>query len=137
MKLPPLAAASLLLAGCAAAPPSASAPLPLEEADGLSRARIGETVSVGGPKVTPLAVLEDSRCPRNARCVWAGQVRIRVRVHLGSGTVSRELTQGHPVPVADGTLELVEVQPERQDGTGTQAMAPADYRFGLRFMGGL
>ena len=132
-----LAAAVLFLPGCAVSPPPASAPNQEQEADGLSRGRIGETVAVGGPKVTPLAVLEDSRCPMNARCVWAGQVRVRVRIHLGGGTVVKELTQGQPVPVADGTLELVEVQPDRLADADAPALAPADYRFGFRFMGGL
>lgn len=136
MRTPLLAIAAFLLAGCATSPPE-SGPSSVQEEDGLSRARIGETVAVGGPKVTPLAVLEDSRCPMNARCVWAGQVRVRVQVHLGSGTRVTELTQGRPAPVADGTLELVEVQPDRLAGAEARAMAAAEYRFGFRFMGGL
>lgn len=105
-------------------------------ADGIARAALGETVAVDGPKVTPLAVLEDSRCPMNARCVWAGQVRLQVRVHLGAGNRDLELTSGKPVHVADGTLELVEVRPDRVAGEG-QSLNPKDYRFGFRFMGGL
>jgi hypothetical protein len=136
MRTPLLATATLLLAGCVTSPP-VSAPVLVQEGDGLSRARIGETVAVGGPKVTPLSVLEDSRCPKNARCVWAGQVRVRVQAHLGSGTKVLELTQGQPVPLADGTLELVEVQPDRLAGAEARAIAPAEYRFGFRFMGGL
>ncbi|MBB4859002.1 hypothetical protein HNO88_002328 [Novosphingobium chloroacetimidivorans] len=125
-----LAAMALTLTGCAATvPPSPS----VGQADGLTRAALGQTVGVGGPKVTPLALLEDSRCPANVRCVWAGRVRLSVRVDLGSGSQVRELTLGAPVPVADGTLELVEVLPEKVAGT----IAPQDYRFGFRFMGGL
>lgn len=105
-------------------------------ADGIARARLGQTVAVDGPKVTPLAVLEDSRCPMNARCVWAGQVRLKARVHLGTGDRDLELTSGKPIPVADGTLELVEVRPDRVAGEG-QSLDPEDYRFGFRFMGGL
>lgn len=136
-----LLAAFPLLAGCAAntALPPPQKPVPAATAEPtapLIRARIGETVSVDGPKVKPLAVLEDSRCPMNARCVWAGRVRIRVRIDLGSGSQVRELTQGEPVQVADGSLELVEVQPDRPM-TNEPNLAPADYRFGFRFMGGI
>jgi hypothetical protein len=120
-------AAPLLLAGCVT---------PQDQGDGIARAALGQTVAVDGPKVTPLAVLEDSRCPMNARCVWAGQVRLKVRVHLGAGSREHELTSGKPIPVADGTLELVEVRPDRVAGEG-QALDPKDYRFGFRFMGGL
>lgn len=69
----------------------------------------------------------------NARCVWAGRVKLSVRVDLGSGSQTRELIQGEPIQVADGSLELVEVRPDRRTD---KAIAPQDYRFGLRFMGG-
>lgn len=120
-------AASMALAACT------TAPAPPQ--DGIARAALDEKVFVDGPHVTPLAVLEDSRCPINARCVWAGQVRLSIRVHLGSGDRDMEITSGKPLPVADGTLELVEVEPKPMAGEG-KAIRPADYRFGFRFMGG-
>ena len=123
-------AALLALAGCA------TVSLPAQPEDGLTRAAIGQIVAVGGPKVTPLAVLEDSRCPGGVQCVWAGRVRISARIDLGRGSETRELTQGMPVPVADGTLELIEVQPAKP-APGARPLASADYRFTLRFMGGL
>lgn len=123
-------AALIALTGCAAVSSPAS------PEDGLTRARIGRTVAVDGPKVTPLAILEDSRCPAGVRCVWAGRVRISARIDLGRGSETRELVQGVPMPVADGTLELVEVQPLKP-AAGTRPLATADYRFALRFMGGL
>ncbi len=102
--------------------------------DGSTEARLGQRVNLGGPKVTVLRVLEDSRCPMEARCVWAGQVRAEVRIELGSGTTVRELISNIPLPVADGALELVGVMPP----TSTQRkIAPKDYRFALKFSGGL
>ena len=130
--VPALAIAGVLsgaLSGCATtrAAPAGSSP--------LAWARLGETVYVDGPRVTPREVLEDSRCPADVRCVWAGQVRLRADVTLGSGTQAHELTLGKPVQVADGSLELVEVRPVKP--ARGQAIAPESYRFGLRFMGGL
>lgn len=84
--------------------------------------------------MTPLEVLEDSRCPADVQCVWAGQVRIRATIHLGAGDTNAELTTGKPIALADGTLELVEVKPATSSNA---AIAPGDYRFGFRFMGGL
>lgn len=102
--------------------------------DGIARAGIGQTAYVGGPRVTPLAVMEDSRCPMNARCVWAGQVRLTVRIDTGSGYVTREITSNKPVPVADGSLELVEVTPNQV--AGGDPIRRIDYRFGFKFSGG-
>ena len=118
--------AALALAGCVTTPPQADS--------GLAYARIGQTVTAGGPRVTPLALIEDSRCPQGVQCVWAGQVRIAARVATGSGSSVRELTMGKPVPVADGTLTLADVQPTKRKDT---TIAPGDYRFGFRFDGGL
>ena len=66
----PLALTATLLAGCVTT---------RTNDDGSVDAKLGQTVNVGGPKVTPLAVLEDSRCPMEARCIWAGRVRLRDR----------------------------------------------------------
>ncbi len=102
--------------------------------DGSTEARLGQTVDLGGPRVTVLRVIEDSRCPMEARCVWAGQVRAEVRIELGSGTTVRELVSNTPLAVADGSLELLGVMPP----TSTQRkIAPRDYRFALKFSGGL
>ncbi|MFM5950579.1 MAG: hypothetical protein ACKOPM_15355 [Novosphingobium sp.] len=117
--------AALTLSGCATIQP---------DADGIARARIGETAYVGGPKVTPLMVLEDSRCPMNARCVWAGQVRLTVRIDTGTGYITREITSNKPIPAGGGTLELVEVTPARV--AASEPIRKTDYSFGFRFSGG-
>ena len=125
--------APLALAACAttAEPPS---PPPVET-DGIARAGLNERVYVDGPHVTPLAVLEDSRCPMNVRCVWAGRVRMSIRVDLGSRSETREIATDEPIQVADGTLSLVEVAPDRVAGEGDPL--PSPYRFGFTFAGGI
>jgi hypothetical protein len=125
----------LALAACTLIPAAGPQTVgPVEPQSSLAWAAIGQRVTVDGLSVTPLEVLEDSRCPADAQCVWAGQVRIRTMIHLGTGDAERELTSGKPVFLADGSLELVEVRPAKSSAAG---LAPEDYRFGLRFMGGL
>ena len=103
--------------------------------DGISRARIGETVAVSGVQVTPLKVLEDSRCPLGVQCVWAGQVRISATVKSGSANTGTgdelgELTLNQPISVSNGQLTMVEIYPDpRKDRT----IYPEEYRFGFRF----
>lgn len=122
----PLALTALLLTGCVS--------LPQVNEDGATEVRLGQRADLGGPRVTPLRVLEDSRCPMEARCVWAGRVRLEVRIELGSGTTVRELATDRPLAVADGQLELLGVMPP----TSTQRpIAPQDYRFALKFSGGI
>lgn len=115
-----------LLAGCA----SVTAPdKPIE-----GPVALGQTAYVGGPAVTPLAVLEDSRCPKGVQCVWAGQVRVKVRVTGGSWSKELELNNREGVPVADGELRLIAVTPER---VKDRSFPARDYRFTFRFDGGL
>lgn len=125
-ELAPLAALALLTAGCVT--------MPKVNEDGSTEVRLSQRADLGGPKVTVLKMLEDSRCPMEARCVWAGRVRLSVRIELGSGTSVRELSSEKPLPVADGQLELLGTMPP----TSTQrTIAPGDYRFALKFSGGL
>ena len=121
----PLAATALLLAGCVTA---------RVNEDGSVDARLGQTVNVGGPRVTSLEVLEDSRCPMEARCIWAGRVRLSVRISTGAGSEVRELASDKPLQVADGQLELANVMPPR---SVRGPIKPGDYRFSFRFSGGL
>lgn len=129
MKIAPALAAPLLLAACATTAETSPPP-----EDGIARAGLGQRVYVDGPVVTPLAVIEDSRCPMNARCVWAGRTRLSVKIGLGSRSETREIASDAPIHVADGELSLVEVQPDLMAG---RQVEPADYRFGFRFAGGL
>jgi hypothetical protein len=87
---------------------------------------LNQSATVGPVRVTPLAVLEASRCPRGVQCVWAGRVRIEARV----AGVRRELFLGQAIAVSGGQLELSEVAPAKAQGA---IIAPRDYRFRFTF----
>jgi hypothetical protein len=93
-------------------------------------ARIAETVRIHGLRVTPLRVLEDSRCPQMVTCVWAGRVRLAARV---DGAM-RELTLGQPIAVPHGQLRLAAVAPDRT--TVGHRIPLAGYRFAFEFIPG-
>ncbi|MFT3967689.1 MAG: hypothetical protein QM690_17590 [Sphingobium sp.] len=95
---------------------------------------LGETAYVDGPSVRPDKLLEDSRCPIGLQCVQAGQVRIAATVIGGSGKEDVELTLGKPLQVADGTITLLSVLPQKR---ADQQIGPASYRFTFSFKGGL
>ncbi|MGH6632041.1 hypothetical protein [Sphingopyxis sp.] len=119
--------AALALSACAT---TRGAPLP----DG-SDVALGQKAYVDGPLVQPVEVLEDSRCPMNARCVWAGRVRVKMVWIRGNGEKQPfEATLGEPVQLADGQFTLESVRPEKRTDV---TIKPADYRFSFRFAGGL
>lgn len=135
---------ALLLAACA----SAQAPTPdrarlpehirmdLEQRDaalaqpGVVAAELNQTADLGnGLRVRPLEVLEDSRCPQNARCVWAGRLRLRVNVE-GVGDVEITDNAEAPVQTPRGAFALVAISPG--PWTDWPQEQRSSYRFGFR-----
>ena len=124
----PAVAAALVLTACVTT--GRQSPFP----DG-SNVALGQRAMVDGPIIQPVKVLEDSRCPMNARCIWAGRVRVKMLWHRPTGEKQPfEVTLGEPARLADGTITLESVRPEKR----TEAtIKPQDYRFSFRFAGGL
>ena len=119
---------ALSLSACVAS--GAATPLP----DG-SDVALGQRAMVDGPIVQPVEILEDSRCPMNARCVWAGRVRVKMIWWRGNGEKQPfEVTLGESTPLADGAIRLESVRPEKRTDV---TLKPEDYRFSFRFDGGI
>ena len=96
---------------------------------------IGQRAYADGPLIQPVAVIEDSRCPVGVACVWAGRVRVKMLWLRPNGEAQPlEAVLGEPTPIADGTITLESVHPEKRVD---QAIRPGDYCFAFRFMGGL
>lgn len=85
---------------------------------------LDQTQRVGRLLVTPIKLEEDSRCPMNARCVWAGRVVVRVRIDDGRGRLERKLTLGEP---AEPGVVFDGVTPDRMGGA--PPLLSSDYRF--------
>ncbi|RJY08704.1 hypothetical protein [Aurantiacibacter aquimixticola] len=88
---------------------------------------LGESVAVEEMSVTPLRVVEDSRCPINARCVWAGRLVVEAAIRSDGVAETREMTLGEPELMGGQSVLLSEVLP--RPSTQTMPVAPGDYRF--------
>ncbi|NOT47529.1 MAG: hypothetical protein HOP17_07235 [Acidobacteria bacterium] len=55
-----------------------------------------KTAKTGRVSVKFLAVTEDSRCPENARCIWAGVARVKIQVSKNGKTAEFELNTNQP-----------------------------------------
>lgn len=118
---------AIALASCASVVPPPSM-------TGTPTAGLLETANVESLFVTPIAVVEDSRCPADVQCVWAGRLIVRTEVRGGSWTKTLDLTMGSGQHVADGEITLVSAAPAKNR---RQAIQPGDYRFTYSFSGGL
>lgn len=84
-----------LLAGCAGAAPSSPQAPSSEDANVHEAATQTVTLGVGeratladGSQLTYLRLVNDSRCPPDVQCVWAGDAEIRLRVQPKRGAAS-------------------------------------------------
>lgn len=78
--------------------------------------RVGETAYIADTRLSIRvnAVPEDSRCPRDAVCVWAGNARVSLTLRDGSNTDAVDLNSTldpRAVTRWDYTGQLIDVQP--------------------------
>ena len=117
-----------LLPACSVVPGGeqiAGNPAPPGYAVGIDR-----PVRVGDLVVTPKALVEDSRCPQGAQCVWAGRVILRTRIDGDGWRDTANLTLGEPYGTHGHTITLVSATPERAADTD-----PDESRYRFTFEG--
>ena len=117
---------SMGLAACAVIP-GAPSPESVALPQGTPVA-LGQAVQVGPVVATPMEVVEDSRCPINARCVWAGRLVVKTRIDGAGWRDTADLTLGEPWSTHNIVLLLTSGEPGRMAGEG-QATPMDAYRF--------
>jgi len=56
---------------------------------------LGETISIDNFQVKFVKVLEDSRCPKEVTCIWAGRAKVLVEIfEKGKESLQKELIFG-------------------------------------------
>ena len=114
--------APLALTACAVVPsPDSTPPAPQG-----SVVRLGERVQVGELAVTPVAVVEDSRCPTNVHCVWAGRLVVRTQIDGAGWRVSADMRLGETYGTHGKVIALVSGEPGK---TADRETRPEEYRF--------
>ena len=77
----------------------AATPASAVEEGNTKALHVGETLRYDlGLKVTFLAVRNDSRCPINAKCIWAGDAEVVLRVKAGNQAARRVILHTHLKP---------------------------------------
>jgi len=120
---------AITLAACASAGAPASRVASFDQEIQLAP---GEQVVFGQQalQVEFVRVVEDSRCPTDLTCVWAGEVKVQLSIRIGAAAaVQQEITAGQPTTVDGFRVDVVQVQPER---ISTREIAPEEYRVTLK-----
>src|SRR3989344_4482933 len=91
-------------------------------------AGINQAITIQGISLAPFEILEDSRCPVDVTCVWAGAVKLRVKLESEGNAQEASLTLDSPITFAGKRLELTSVLPVKNS---KQTIKSEDYRFGF------
>jgi uncharacterized lipoprotein YmbA len=128
MKRLAAALACLVLAGCGTAPAEQARTVELGIEATLAP---GSTVAVKGTalNVRFVSVSEDSRCPKDVNCIWAGEVRVQLEIQLAQDVSRVEFLEGGTKASGPYRVMLVRVEPQP---TSKARVAPQDYRATLK-----
>lgn len=89
-------------------------------------ARLGEEGKTLGVSITPLAVLEDSRCPVGVQCIQAGTVRLSLHVKSAVAEDTLEIGLASAISSERERVAFIDVVPPPRAG---EDIADADYVF--------
>lgn len=103
----------------------AACPTP-ERTSTLVRTTMGQEKTGLGVSITPRAVVDDSRCPTDVQCVWAGKAHVKATVHTIDGTSDVTFELGHSETLGGYTITLTELTPEKPSG---EDIPDSSYRF--------
>lgn len=79
-------------------------------------AHMNELVSSLGIYITPLQIIEDSRCPANANCIQAGTLKINALLESPSGKSNQTFELNKTVTTETKEVTLVQVEPQAHTG---------------------
>lgn len=72
---------------------------------------------------------EDSRCPNDVTCVWAGEVVVRLTLRRDSRNKEVAVKESQGLAVDGYTIDILQVLPAR---ASSGPLPPADYRVTLK-----
>ncbi len=76
--------------------------------------------------ISPILVLEDSRCPTDVQCIQAGTVRVRTQLQTGQGSAEQIFALNKPITTEAEIITLIEVTPTKNSKV---TISPSDYVF--------
>jgi len=89
-------------------------------------AGLNQTATVNGIAIRPIDVVEDSRCPAQVQCVWAGRLVVRARMSGAGWTQVRDFELGKFQAVDRFRVTLIQAEPQKQ---APGPIDPRAYRF--------
>lgn len=80
--------------------------------------KLGEKGVFRNISIKPIEVVEDSRCPKDVQCIWAGTLKVRTEILSGLGKSEMVVELGQSVTTEAEEISLLEA-----------TSVPGDYKF--------
>ncbi len=93
---------------------------------GAINTTIGQRMTALNVTIAPRDVVDDSRCPTDVQCIWAGTAHVRATVTTPAGTTEQTFELGKGISVGAYTITLTELTPTPQAG---ETIPDSSYRF--------
>ena len=90
--------------------------------------KLGASKTINGVTITPLSIVEDSRCPADARCFWAGRIVVSTKLSSGSLISTEEMEVGAEKKFGGKLITLTSATPYPGE-LGPRPIKPEEYRF--------
>lgn len=95
----------------------------IEEEESTGSLKVGETKIISGLSITLNKIVEDSRCPIEAMCVWAGRLVAEVRLKYGTDEETLKIGTDSPTvtfSILKVSLEAVAPKPSVKESMETR-----------------
>lgn len=99
---------------------------PADQKDATIRTTMGQVMTGLNVSITPHEVLDDSRCPTDVQCIWAGTVYARVTIKTPNSARGETLELGKAVEIDGYTITFSELTPVPKSG---EVIPVSSYRF--------
>ncbi len=90
------------------------------------RTTIGQVMTGLSVSITPHAVIDDSRCPTDVQCIWAGTVFVQATIKTPTSSSEEKLEIGKAITKDGYTITFTELTPAAKSG---QTIPDSSYRF--------
>ncbi len=119
---------AIAVSGCAGSQDAANGGTTRSTAPQGSAVPLGQSVAAGDLTLTPVKVMEDSRCAAGTQCIWAGRLVLATRIEGDGWSEKVDLVAGERTTVHGRSVLLASALPERVAG---EEIAASEYRFTL------
>ena len=99
---------------------------PAESKSGTIKTTMGQKMTAIHVTITPHEIVDDSRCPADVQCIWAGTAHLRATVTTSSATEKVVFELGHALTLDNYTITLTEITPAPHAG---ETIPSSSYRF--------